>query len=59
VAWLQAAAGDPVAGDLLFRDGPARTTPLPVSLPVVCPNETPAGRRNGVNCGNCGHCWHG
>jgi hypothetical protein len=58
VAWLQAEADDPVAGDLVFRDRPLRDTPLPAfGLPVVCPNETPVGHRQGVNCGNCGHCW--
>lgn len=28
-----------------------------VGLPMVCPNETPAGRAQGVNCGSCGVCW--
>jgi hypothetical protein len=60
VAWLQADAGEPVEGDLVFRDRPVRETPLPrFGLPVVCPSETPVGRRQGVNCGNCGHCWKG
>jgi hypothetical protein len=58
VAWLQTAADDPVAGDLVFRDRPVRPMPLPrFGLPVVCPSETPVGHRQGVNCGNCGHCW--
>ncbi len=58
VAWLQAAANDPVLGDLVFRDRPVRAELRPrFGLPVVCPNETPAGRRAEVNCGNCGHCW--
>jgi hypothetical protein len=58
VAWLQTAQDDPVLGELLFRDGPVRGRPLPrFGLPMVCPNETPAGRRHGTNCGNCGHCW--
>jgi hypothetical protein len=56
VAWLQVVEDEPVEGDLVFRDGPARAVLPPVSLPVVCPNETPAGRRNGANCGNC---WRG
>ena len=58
VAWLQTEADDPVEGDLVFRDRPVRETPLPrFGLPMVCPSETPVGRRQGVNCGNCGHCW--
>ena len=58
VAWLQTAQDDPVLGDLLFRDYPVRGSPMPrFDLPVVCPNETPPGRRHGTNCGNCGHCW--
>jgi hypothetical protein len=57
VAWLQVAEDEPVLGDLLFRDTPVRQTRPLASLPVVCANETPAGRRHGVNCGNCGHCW--
>ena len=57
VAWLQTEVDEPLAGDLVFRDEPVRDTKPRVALPVVCPNETPAGRRFGVNCGNCGHCW--
>jgi hypothetical protein len=58
VAWLQAEANDPVQGDLVFRDRSVRETSLPrFGLPIVCPNETPVGHRQGVNCGNCGHCW--
>ena len=57
VAWLQTEADEPLAGDLVFRAEPVRATRPRTSLPLVCPNETPAGRRFGVNCGNCGHCW--
>ena len=58
VAWLQTDGGEPVAGDLVFRDGPLRGSRSPrTALPLVCPSETPAGHRAGVNCGNCGHCW--
>jgi hypothetical protein len=57
VAWLQTDADEPAAGDLVFRDDPVRGERPRFALPVVCPNETPAGARFGVNCGNCGHCW--
>ncbi|AMV24025.1 hypothetical protein VT84_06490 [Gemmata sp. SH-PL17] len=57
VAWLQTDPDEPVAGNLVFRDEPVRGTRPRTALPVVCPNETPAGHRFGVNCGNCGHCW--
>jgi hypothetical protein len=58
IAWLQGDADEPVAGDLVFRDRPLRAVPPPkVALPLVCPSETPAGRRANTNCGNCGHCW--
>ncbi len=58
VAWLQTEVDHLVLGDLVFRERAVRGLPLPrFGLPVVCPNETPVGHRQGVNCGNCGHCW--
>ncbi|AWM42394.1 hypothetical protein C1280_26215 [Gemmata obscuriglobus] len=57
VAWLQTAVDEPVAGNLVFRDDPLRDARPTFSLPLVCPNEAPAGQRFGVNCGNCGQCW--
>ncbi|MGL4554485.1 MAG: GP88 family protein, partial [Gemmataceae bacterium] len=45
-------AGD---ADLVFRTRGMLHAPR-VGLPLVCPTDTPAGRRTGANCGSCGHC---
>lgn len=58
VAWLQDGADDPGPAELVFRVRRVRATPAGrISLPVVCPSETPGGRARHVNCGNCGRCW--
>jgi hypothetical protein len=40
--------------DLMFR---VRRLRRDRALPIVCPNETTAGRSRDTNCGNCSRCW--
>lgn len=57
LAYLQSEAEQCLDGaDLVFRLRRLRRLSR-VGLPMVCPNETPAGKEQGVNCGSCGHCW--
>lgn len=42
--------------DLVFRTPEMRHRPR-VGLPMVCPSDTPRGRRAGANCGSCGYCF--
>ena len=56
LAYLQTRDGSTPVADLVFRTKPLRRAPA-VSLPLICPHETPAGKEQGANCGNCGHCW--
>jgi hypothetical protein len=56
LAYLQDREGDaPELIDLMFRVHRLRRQRF--SLPLVCPQETPKGAANDVNCGNCGTCW--
>ncbi len=56
LAYLQLREGEqPQTADLVFRVRRLRRQRL--SLPLVCPHETPEGRARDSNCGNCGRCW--
>lgn len=58
LAWMQDTEDPAPAGvHLVFRTRRMFSRPR-VDLPMVCPNDTPAGRRAGSNCGSCGECWH-
>jgi hypothetical protein len=57
VAWLQVEEDEEVPPvDLVFRDYPLRKSKR-VSLSMVCPVETEAGKKAEANCGVCGVCW--
>lgn len=56
VAHLQTSATEAVAGDLVFQIRGLRKLELPLAVPV-CEQETPEGRKRGVNCANCAVCW--
>lgn len=46
-----------VDADLVFRTRAALHRPV-ASLPLVCPTDTPHGRRSGqISCGSCGVCF--
>ncbi|MGL4554120.1 MAG: GP88 family protein [Gemmataceae bacterium] len=57
LAWLQDTPdAPPASAHLAFRTRAVLDARL--SLPtVVCPNDTPQGRRRGTTCGSCGLCW--
>jgi len=57
VAWLQHNEVVPAKADLIFQVRTVRAKQGQVSLPLVCEQETPAGKARGVNCANCGVCW--
>jgi hypothetical protein len=42
--------------DLVFRTRRMLDRPA-VGLPVICPSDTPSGRKAGMNCGQCGLCY--
>lgn len=42
--------------DLIFRVRSMVRSPR-VGLPMVCPTDTPAGRKAGANCGSCAACF--
>lgn len=56
LAYMQTDATVPDGVDLIFRTRAVLNAPR-VSLPMLCPSDTPAGRRSGMNCGQCGHCF--
>lgn len=58
LAYLQTAEDEePELYDLLFRTRNLRATPKRLSLPMICPAETPEGKSRDVNCGSCQRCW--
>lgn len=57
LAWMQDTQDPAPEGvRLVFRTRRMFCRPR-VGLPMVCPNDTPAGRRANSNCGSCGECW--
>lgn len=56
LAWLQDSPQRPQGAQLVFRTRRMLGAPR-VGLPLICPTDTPAGRRNGETCGSCGLCW--
>jgi hypothetical protein len=58
IAWLQHDEQVPHAdADLIFQVRKQRAKPGTIPLPLVCEQETPEGRKKGVNCSNCAVCW--
>ncbi|MCE9567411.1 MAG: hypothetical protein K8U57_35875 [Planctomycetes bacterium] len=60
VAWMMVEENEtvPEGVDLLFRLRELRKKPLPLPLlPVICPTETPEGKRVGTSCATCKRCW--
>ena len=60
LAYMQVDDDDrPELADLLFRVRKLRRQPKKqrISLPLVCPAETPEGKKAGTTCGSCGICW--
>lgn len=58
VAWLQDSERKPDTADLVFQVRKVREKePGRVSLPLVCPQETPEGKRRGTTCASCQICW--
>ena len=56
LAYVQTSRQRPRRADLVFRVRGLRKQPR-LELPMVCPQETPAGHAQGVNCGSCGVCF--
>jgi hypothetical protein len=57
LAHLQDTPEAPSGVHLVFRTRGMLAQPR-VALPmVVCPNDTPQGRKNGTTCGGCGLCF--
>lgn len=60
VAWMQVEENEvvPDGVDLLFRVPEIRTKPLALPLlPVICPTETPEGKKSGISCATCARCY--
>lgn len=58
IAWLQhSTLPAPPGVDLVFQVKRVRAKPGQVSLPMVCGEETPEGKANGVTCSSCQLCW--
>lgn len=57
VAWLMHTPRVPEKADLLFQVRKVRAKPGVIPLPLVCGQETPKGKADGVNCSNCSVCW--
>jgi hypothetical protein len=56
LAYVQTSRQRPARADLVFRVRGLRKQPR-LELPTVCPQETPAGHGQGINCGSCGVCF--
>ena len=56
LAYMQTSEYVSEQADLIFRLRRLRRQSR-IELPMVCPEETPTGHAQGVNCGSCGHCW--
>jgi hypothetical protein len=58
VAWLEVGEGQPEPADLVFVIRRLRrAASLRLELPLICPHETPQGRKAEVTCTTCGRCW--
>jgi hypothetical protein len=56
LSYLQDAPGPVGNVGLVFRTSGMLESPR-VGLPLICPTDTPVGRRNGTTCGSCGVCF--
>jgi hypothetical protein len=58
VCWLQHNGQHaPHQVNLVFQVRQVRAKVGQISLPMVCPAETPEGKTKGSNCSNCASCW--
>jgi hypothetical protein len=56
VAWMQTGES-PEQADLVFATKEVRKDATRISLDLLCPAETDAGKRAGTTCSSCQFCW--